>query len=132
MSVRRWSGVGAVVLGAVLLAASAAPGQLSLDRVQRASSDQGELAFNSWESGRAAGAAREVLQNLPASYLRSETSSEENDADNVRRREAAQRDRQVVNLIVFGGLASSFGLGLAITLVTLRKRKSQALPQRLF
>lgn len=135
MSMRKWMGVGAVVSGAVLLAAGPSPGQLSLDRVQgvqRASSEQAELALNSWEGSRAEAASRDVLQNLPASYFQSSSQSDGNDAEDRRRREAARRDQFVVNLIVLGCLAGSFGLGLAITLTTLRKRSSRALPQRLF
>jgi len=132
---RRGIGVGALVAGAVLLSAGLASAQLSLDRVQRVQrvgSDQAELALHSWEGGRAGAASREVLQSLPASYFESAAEAEENDADYRRRREAARRDQFVVNLIVVGCLAISFGLGLAITIVTLRKRSSRALPQRLF
>ena len=135
MFVRRWMGVVAVVSSAVLLAAVPASAQLSLDRVQRvqrASSEQSELALHSWEASRSGTASREVLQNLPAGYFESATTGEGNDADYLRRREAARRDQFLVNVIVLGCLASSFGLGLAITLVTLRKRSSRALPQRLF
>lgn len=128
MAIRRvraiWGFCFCLVVGSSQLAHS----QVSYDRMHLSQSSAPSLL--SYGVGQSEGASQDPLQNLPADYFESGTTTT-SVAKASSARDSSQ-SRRYGNLVVLGCLAFSFGLGLIITLTTIRRQSAGAAPRPLF